>query len=75
MTVFEGPAAMNVNQTSFTVTVLQLFVVNELVAETELELMQTVPLLGIITGCAVMQLSLAGCADTSVNPNKLEISR
>jgi hypothetical protein len=44
---------MKVNQTSLTVTALQLLVVSELVVEIELELMHIVPLAGMMTGCAV----------------------
>lgn len=60
---------MKVNQTSLTVTALQLLVVSELVAETELELMHIVPLAGMMTGCAVAQLSLAGWANVVDAPN------
>jgi hypothetical protein len=48
--VLEGPATINENQTSLTATALQMFVVLLDVAPTDVELMQTVPLGGMITG-------------------------
>lgn len=70
VTVLAGPAAMNENHTSFTVTAWQVFVVKELVAPTELELMQMAPLAGMITGWAVRQLSFAGWPKTfGVSPS------
>ena len=63
VTVFTGPAAMYENHTSLTGTVLQVLVVFDEVALIEDELMHTVPLAGMITGCAEAQLLLAGCAN------------
>jgi hypothetical protein len=60
--VLTGPAATNENQTSFTTNVLHPLVVFEEVAYTDEELMQIVPPVGMITGCAVTQSLFAGCA-------------
>jgi hypothetical protein len=49
-----------VNQTSLTGATLQAFVVFELVAVALEEVTHTFPPAGMIIGCAVMQLLLAG---------------
>ena len=60
VTVFDGPAAINENHTSLTTVALHILVVLEDVAPTELAVMHTFPLGGIIAGWAVTQLLLAG---------------
>jgi hypothetical protein len=52
-----------------------MLVVLELVALTEEELMQMVPLAGIITGCDVTQLLFAGCANVTECEAKKSIEK